>query len=167
MQIKLERYSYSATETEGELLMRIGGQVLSYATIERPWIPNPNGAKGGTPMVSCVPDGAYVLSPWTRPNGDKVYILYSPELGVYRTPDEHEPGRGRNLILIHKANWADQVNGCIAPGMMRSPMVRNGSVQQAVGMSGVAMQHLWFNLGRDKEHTLLITNECGASDVTI
>lgn len=166
MQVKLERYSYSTTETEGELFIRSGDQTFSFATIERPWIPNPNGARGGKPMVSCVPDGAYVLSPWTRPNGDDVYILYSPDLGVYRTPDEHEPGKGRNLILIHAANWAADVIGCIAPGLRRMPMERGGVMRQAVGLSRSAMRQIRELLG-GQDHTLLITNEGGASDVSL
>lgn len=163
MHVKLERYSYSMTETEGELLIRKDGRTYSFATIERPWMPNPNGARGGKPMESCVPDGAYVLSPWTRPNGDEVYILYSPDLGVWREPDEHEPDRGRNLCLIHSANFANEVNGCIAPGMIRTFM--HG--RPAVGSSRYAMRSINELLGRERSHVLYISNETGASDVTV
>lgn len=167
MQIKLQRYSYSPTETEGIMTLRKNADTLRLRTIERPWIPNPNGAKGGKPWESCVPDGTYVLSPWTRPDGDKVFILYSPKLGVYRTPDEHEPDHGRNLILIHVANWVDQVAGCIAPGVARVPMERHGRMQQAVANSGAAMSMLRTWLGSERSHTLWISNTTGAYDVSL
>ncbi len=72
MEIRLERFSYSPTETEGRLL--VADQ--QYATIERPW-------RGNERFVSCIPDGEYMLEPWDRPNGDKVFILVNPDLDVY------------------------------------------------------------------------------------
>lgn len=162
MLLYLRRYSYSDTETEGVLTDPSGE--LRLATIERPWIPNPNGAPGGKPSASCVPDGLYRLQPHVRPNGDNVYILTSSELGVYRFPQDHMPDRGRNLILIHAANWADQVEGCIAPGLSRNPMVRNGRIAQAVANSGAAMARLRDVLGHEEEHEIIIINDTGASD---
>ncbi len=71
--IYLKRFSYGKFETEGRLY--IGGQM--FATIERPWIPNPNGAPGGKPWESCVPDGMYRLAPFVRQNGDHVFIMFN------------------------------------------------------------------------------------------
>lgn len=166
MRISLERFSYARTEVEGVLSFENEGQTLMFPTIERPWVPNPNGVRGGEPWRSCVPDGVYTLSPWTRPNGDKVWILYAPELGVYRTADEHAPGHGRHLILIHAANWAHQVNGCIAPGLLRSAMPHKGVFKQAVSHSQRAMSDLRMWLG-DDHHVLEIRNDTGAKDVRL
>ena len=167
MLIRLERFSYSTTETEGELFIEKDGETYNFATIERPWIRNPNGARGGKPTESCIPDGLYTVRPWVRPNGDEVFILYAPELGVYRTPDQHEPGKGRNLILLHSANWSHQVNGCIAPGMTRIPLVFEGVARQAVSMSRSAMNMINNLLGREQPHVLEIVNSTGASDVRV
>lgn len=176
MILKLERYSYAATETEGELFISSGDKVFNFATIERPWIPDPNGHRGGkrgTPghpelPASCVPDGAYKLSPWKRPDGSDVYILYAPDLGVWRTQDDPGYDGGRTLCLIHVANWARDVIGCIGPGMKRVPMInpKTGEIAQAVTSSGVAMGKIRKLLG-GQQHTLLITSHTGASDVAL
>ena len=60
MIIRLKRYSYGENETEGQLI--VGSNV--FATIEQPWTPNPNGAKGGKPFESCIPDGMYRIAPF-------------------------------------------------------------------------------------------------------
>ena len=163
MILYLRRYSYSDTETEG--VLRFGNEVLY--TIEQPWVPNPNGAPGGKPFHSCIPDGMYTLLPWTRPNGDEVWIISEPSLGVHKLPDHHERGYGRDLCLIHKGNWVTDIEGCIAPGIARLPMSnrKTGKVEQAVGNSTAAMKRLVRALGRNDRHILAITNETGASDV--
>lgn len=164
MILKLKRYSYGEYETEGVLEV---GNVL-FATIEQPWTPNPNGAKGGKPFESCVPDGMYRLVPWTSPSKGPVYMMFSTDLGVYRFPQDHEKYFGRDLCLIHIANWASQVQGCVAIGKRRGPMHddRTGKVEQAVVSSGSAMRKLRELLGGEGQHILSITNETGASDVT-
>ena len=86
-------------------------------TLERPWIA---GLPGGMPFESCVPDGEYELIEHTRPNGDRVFALRNPDCGVYYTDQERAGRDGRYLILIHSANWVEQVVGCIAPGLVRT-----------------------------------------------
>ena len=114
MQLILKRYCYSATETEGRLLLNDNEKLF---TLERPWRP---GLPGGMPFESCVPDGEYELIPHRRPNGDSVFALRNPDLGVYYTEQERGDRSGRYLILIHSANFVEQVVGCIAPGMVRT-----------------------------------------------
>lgn len=163
MIIYLKRFSYGKFETEGRLY--IGGQM--FATIEQPWVENPNGAKGGKPFHSCVPDGMYRLAPHKRPNGDHVYIMFNHELGVYRLPQDHEKNKGRDLCLFHKGNWALDVQGCIAPGIYRLPMDdprTKWELDQAVARSAVAMNRI-RGLLSDGNHILTISNECGASDI--
>ena len=162
MIIRLKRYSYGKFETEGRL--HIGSSM--FATIERPWVPNPNGAKGGAPHISCIPDGMYRVAPFERPNGDLAYMIFNPDLGVHRMPQDHDKDRGRNLVLIHKGNWALDVEGCVAPGIYRKAMSDKRSrfeMDQAVARSGEAMVRIIGLLG-DKQHLLTISNECGASD---
>jgi hypothetical protein len=88
-------------------------------TIEKPWIPSSTGGKAGEPFRSCVSEGTYSLSPFVRPNGDKVWMLANPDLEVFKLDTDIPPGlkgRGRFLILIHVANRARDVVGCIGPG---------------------------------------------------
>lgn len=164
MIVKLFRFSYSPTETEG--ILRVGS--LELATIEQPWVPNPNGAPGGKPFQSCIPDGMYRLTYFQRPNGDNAFLIWNPDLGVYRNEDDHEPGKGRHLCLIHKANWAHQVQGCVAPGMLREAMPRpvDGFNAQAVRQSGTAMGKLYGQL-KHEQHILSITSTKGAKDVSV
>jgi hypothetical protein len=77
-----------------------------------------------------VPDGIYRLEPFVRPNGDRVFRLFNEELHVFKTEEERPNGVGRFLCLIHAANRASEVQGCVAPGMNRvihegEPMVTN------------------------------------------
>ncbi len=162
MIIRLKRYSYGEFETEGQLI--VGNKI--FATIEQPWTPNPAGHKGGKPSESCIPDGMYTVAPWKRPNGDEVFMIFNPQLGVYRLPEDHPVGNGRDLILIHKANWVTDIEGCVAPGMSRYPMKNplTTRLEQAVAGSGNAMNKLRILLGTT-QHILSITNETGASDV--
>ncbi len=113
-QLVLQRFCYSETETEGVLWLT---NDESLCTLERPWI---DGLPGGMPFESCVPDGEYELIPHIRPNGDAVYALRNPDLAVFYTAQERGAEPGRYLILIHSANWVEQVVGCIAPGLVRT-----------------------------------------------
>jgi hypothetical protein len=163
MIVTLKRYSYGEFETEGVLI--VGNQV--FATIEQPWTPNPNGFKGGKPFESCIPDGMYRLTAWESPSKGPVYIIWNPDLGVYRFPQDHDAGSGRDLCLIHVANWARQIQGCIAPGIVRRPMFDKkgdfGHAVQAVSKSGDAMRLIRERLF-DSQHLLNIVSDTGAQD---
>jgi hypothetical protein len=112
--LTLERYCYSETETEGIIKLPNGKKIY---TLERPWR---TGAPGGVPFESSVPDGSYKLISHIRPNGDEVLALWNPDNSVYYTDQERAGQPGRYLILIHAANWVEQIVGCIAPGMVRT-----------------------------------------------
>jgi len=162
MIIRLKRFSYGEYETEGVFIL--GDLVL--ATIEQPWTPNPNGAAGGKPFESCVPDGTYNLKPFKRPSGEEAFILTNPKLGVHYWPGDHELGVGRDLCLIHAGNWASSVQGCIAPGVRRSPMADRKTefpIDQAVASSSKAMKRVREKLGTG-QHILSIENDTGAKD---
>lgn len=99
-------------DADGEILQTL-------FTIEKPWLPNSTGGKAGEPFRSCVDQGTYSLSPFVRPNGDKVWVLSNPELDVFKLDTDipvERKGKGRFLILIHAANRARDVVGCIGPG---------------------------------------------------
>src|SRR5690554_5983442 len=96
MNLTLVRHAYLPTCTLGELVA--GDLVL--ATIERPWLPNPEG-RGGRPMVSCVPDGYYRLIPHESKKFGDCWALINEALGVYYQQRPAGQTWGRTAILIH------------------------------------------------------------------
>jgi len=139
-QLLLQRYSYSETETEGRLWT--DGEDYLY-TLERPWIA---GDDGGVPYESCVPDGEYELLPHVRPNGDHVYALRNPDLGVFYTREERGDRQGRFLILIHAGNYVDDVVGCIAPGLSRTIYNNRRMVTSSRDAMRKLMETKWASL---------------------
>ncbi len=114
MKLRLVRYAYTPTETEGFLYLHDGTRL---STLERPWRSD---APGGVPFESCVPDGTYSLVPHTRRNDDAVFALWNPDLHVYYTDEERSGRPGRYLILIHAGNFVDDGVGCVLPGLLRT-----------------------------------------------
>ena len=112
MELEVVRIAYLPAATLG--VLRIGAEV--FHTIERPWLPDPDGA-GGEAQKSCIPDGRYLLRPWESPKFGPVYLFESPELGVYATERPAGALFGRTHVLLHAANSAAELLGCMAPGM--------------------------------------------------
>lgn len=92
---ELVRYLYDEEATMGELL--IGHRV--YQTIERPWLNN-------IPFKSCIPEGEYLVKAYSSKKFPDVWEL------------QDVPGRSK--ILIHVANFATDVHGCIGVGLGKS-----------------------------------------------
>lgn len=99
--------------------------------VERAW-------KNNRPSVSCVPEGTYNLAITDSPKFGRSYYLESEPLGVTL----YGPSI-RTHILIHKANTASELQGCLAPGMGLGYMSR----QWAVTRSGEAFKALMFEFG--------------------
>lgn len=119
--LRLTRQLLTAACCRGLLeVLDVNGVVESRLfTIEKPWVPNGLGGKAGEPFKSCIGPGTYALTPYVRPNGDKVWVLSNPDLDVFELDTDIPPsriGKGRFLILIHAGNRARDVVGCIAPG---------------------------------------------------
>ena len=125
MMLILERFNYAPDCTQGILYKAVqtgtSFQVreLCY-TIERPWLNNQPATAGQPGTGSCVPEGSYVLEPYTRPSGQAAFII-SGDKHVCKFPDEISAKRPRCLILMHAGNTADDVCGCIAPGLEYAP----------------------------------------------
>ena len=88
---------------------------LSLVTIERPWIPS-NDSKGGTKGISCVPIGTYKLVQHDSEAHPLTWALVNEELDVVHFPGDSKNPFARSAVLIHPANWAHELRGCIAPG---------------------------------------------------
>ena len=73
--------------------------------IEQPWRDN-------KPFASCIPAGLYALLPWSTEKYPDVWAFYGGEVGLYKSQ-----GGARYACLIHVANYASQVSGCLGLGM--------------------------------------------------
>ena len=89
---------------------------LQLATIERPWIPSAT-SKGGTKGISCVPTGRYRLVRHDTEAHPETWALVNEELDVVHLPGPGVSPHARTAVLIHAANWAHELRGCIAPGV--------------------------------------------------
>jgi hypothetical protein len=134
-------------------ILEVNGHKLN--TIERPWVPNPDGGRSGKRFESCVSAGSYRLETHRSEKFGNVWALVNPLLDVYHWPDDVPRGResqARVAILIHAANWAHEVLGCIAPGRNR---VRSNN-RWMVTSSRDAMNLLKTVIGNKLDMTLTI-----------
>lgn len=121
-------------------------------TMERPWIPMP-GARGGLSGKSCVPVGDYKLVRHNSEAHPNTWALVNSDLDVIHYEDPNRPN-ARCLALIHAANLARELRGCIAPGMGRST---NSEGVKMVTNSRLAMLELKrLLLPWDDSHSLEI-----------
>ena len=118
---------------------------LRLLTVEQPWRDN---------LIdhSCVPVGSYTISPHLSPTKGSVYILDGPAQNVYA---EDPPAGGRSQVLIHVANCAMELEGCIAPGLSRGVLFLKGADHNCVLQSHTALTQL-LDLLAGKTHTLTI-----------
>lgn len=120
-------------------------------TMERPWIPMP-GAKGGLSGKSCVPEGIYQLERHSSEAHPNTWALVNSDLDVIHYEDRLRP-LARCLVLIHVANYARELRGCIAPGRARAI---NSDGVRMVTHSKLAMLELKRLLPYDDQHELEI-----------
>jgi hypothetical protein len=120
------------------------GWFICYS-LEKPWADN-------MPFDSCVPEGDYGLVEYASPKFGETYALVNHDLdvGVY------EGDAARYAILIHKANWAHQLQGCIAPGTSLSTLEGDWSVSA----SGVAYKKIMEEI-EGGDTSLIITHAKG------
>lgn len=96
---------YSPSATYGQLF--IGKNDLDEpfcVTVEKPWLDNECN-------ISCIPEGRYTIKVRTSPKFGEVYYLENIDLDVSLNGDTK-----RTYILIHPANFVQQLQGCIALG---------------------------------------------------
>jgi hypothetical protein len=146
------RRDYRADDcTLGVLSFSTAAEDYVAQTMERPWIPMP-GSRGGLSGKSCMPEGVYRLERHSSEAHPNTWALVNPDLDVVH----YEPRDDRNkrcLVLIHVANYARELRGCIAPGFGRT--VDDQGVHM-VTSSKRAMIELKRLLPWNDEHTLEI-----------
>ena len=73
------------------------------------------------PGRSCVPAGTYQLETHNSETHPHSFALVNPALGVSHWD---APGM-RSLVLIHAANYVEELRGCIALGLGRAAISPN------------------------------------------
>jgi len=145
--------TYGPTATIGRLT---AGPVVFYS-LELPWVYD-------EADVSCVPEGGYELVPYESPAHGPTWCLKNESIGVYAFKPASQPQlvgySVRTYCEIHSANWAEQLQGCIAIGKNSYPMLNpaTGKVEVAVEDSVDAVSQLLAILGpMSFGHTLTVS----------
>lgn len=146
MILTLPRDFHSAECTLGKLT----AGSLTLDTIEPPWIDDPAGGPGGAPSISCVPAGTYQLVLHDSAKHPRTWALVNHDLGIYADPTASM----RDDCLIHPANYAYELEGCIAPGLSRL----NDGTRWMVTSSVSAFQKLQAIVPWMLGHTLVISD---------
>jgi hypothetical protein len=116
MKITLKRITDDGVQTLGHLHL---GNGKVYQTLELAW-------KNNERQRSCIPKGTYKVKKRTSAKyGEHFHILNVPN---------------RDMILIHHANFHNQLLGCIAPGKGLSDLNKDGKLD--VTSSRQAMKEL-------------------------
>jgi hypothetical protein len=116
MKITLKRITDDGVQTLGHLHL---GNGRVYQTLELAW-------KNNERQISCIPKGTYKVRKRTSAKyGEHFHILNVPN---------------RDMILLHHANFHNQLLGCIAPGKGLSDINKDGRLD--VTSSRQAMKEL-------------------------
>lgn len=144
MNLVLTRYPYHPDSTEGVLVVE--GE--RFHTIEKPWVPDLDGDPGGAPNQSCVPLGTYRMIRHDTPKHPRTWELLNEALGISTSAKPHM----RSECLLHPANKASQLAGCIAPGLTMA----NWGLDSAVESSTIAFKRIQEIVPWTDDHTLEI-----------
>jgi hypothetical protein len=93
---------------------------LTLCTLELPWIPAGPGDKGGVKGKSCVPLGTYKLERHVsrKKYPSHTFALVNHDLDVvHYEGDDNDPDEDRATCLLHAANYAGELRGCVALGL--------------------------------------------------
>ena len=138
--------------TTGKLV--VGDKV--FPTIEQPWRMNLQGH-------SCIPAGDYELVWYVSPKHGGTYCFRNPVLKImgHDNLTAQQVAEGyRSFCEIHSANWAEQLEGCLAVGHTGQPMYDplTGKVEPAVEDSKNAVAEILAILGEAAVgHTITVT----------
>ncbi len=133
------RYKIGRKQSLGNLLVRneYGNIVYSRHVLELGWLNNKRN-------ISCVPQGTYDLK-----------LEHSPKFG--RKLWEAYGILNRSECKFHVANFANQLNGCFAPGMAKFDINRDGNKDMV--NSKEAFSEFMDAMGKDIKARLVIIND--------
>lgn len=119
----LERFKRGSTiegdpefGTFGKLLLPTGKTLF---TVERPWINN-------EPRISCIPEGTYKMR--KRRSG----VVQRSTKGEFKSGWEICDVPGRTFIMVHPANWPEELEGCIGVGLVFGELSGRLAVKQSL-----------------------------------
>jgi len=142
MKIIIDRYESTAKGTLSKVAVINPDTEITVTTffgIECPW-------KDNKPSISCIPGGDYDLVPHSSGKYGEVWAFVGGTVSHYFDDGQSE----RYACLIHAANYAHQLQGCLALGVDAGS---NDGVP-AVWNSRKALQSLQKNLDRPNDkHT--------------
>jgi len=136
MNMKITRYNTGDKGTFGELI--IDGK-KKYYTVEKP-------DAGNVPYISSIPAGKYTMIPHYSPSRGDLLCLVNKDLGVTHYKDDIP--NNRFAILIHVANYASDVEGCIGLG--------TGKTDTMVTNSKKAIKSFYDIVSPYEEHSIEI-----------
>jgi len=113
-----------------------GNIIFKSECIERGWLNNQN-------RISCIPEGEY-----------PVRLEYSNRFRKYLYEIFNVPNRSE--CKFHAANYARQLNGCIALGNNRADIDKDGYKDVTSSRNTIAKFHKAMN--GDKEAVLIVSN---------
>lgn len=142
--LTLERYGYS--ERMGTF-GRVLGLPFDVYTCEQTW-------RGNRPFESCVPEGIYQLMPVTSPRWGRTYALVNPDIRVFASQADCEQDGDRWACLLHAANTASELQGCIAPGEREGGLGSDWAVMR----SGATLTRLLDYIRQNNIRELHITS---------
>ena len=125
---KLKRIKDNGFQTLGEFIFEgNNGRMIKLYSMELPW-------KGNQRNISSIPKGIYKVITTRSPRFKKNMWL------LLNVP-------GRDGIRIHSANYARELNGCIALGMGKADLDGDGNID--ITSSRKAMDLALEHLGRE------------------
>jgi len=128
-------------------------------TVEQPWRVNEQYA-AGIPYKSCIPAGTYELAPFKSTRWGSTWAFVNAELGVVARQVAGTPDWFRFACLLHTANWAVNVEGCVGVGSNLSaampPQRGEHGVQWMVTDSAATIKKLKATLAKSERHTVNI-----------
>lgn len=129
-------------------LLQIGDSQPLF-TIEAPWVSNLR-------FLSCVPCGEYDLVPFDGVKYTDTWALVGDHVKVLESEANREQRYG---CLLHVANVARSLKGCIGPGLSFGHTLGEVRYVEAVWESARAMDKLREILGRETHKLVILHRE--------
>lgn len=133
--ITVVRTSTSAYGTVSDVRVEKDGNQIELHGIEQAWRDN-------KPFKSCIPSGTYTLLPWESEKFGDCYAFVGGEVSLYKG------NAPRYACLIHSANYASQLQGCMAVGLAKG----HDNGKPAVWNSRKAIRKLQDVVGEGPAH---------------
>ena len=147
MRLFINRHESTAGGTLSDVVLKENTSdevILKLSGIECPWRDN-------KPAGSCIPGGDYGLVPHNSDRFPNVWAFVGGTVAHY--PDSMNEDQTRYACLIHSANYAHQIFGCLAVGISDGETEHNGSMIPAVWNSRDVVNALREHLGTTVSHT--------------